>query len=113
VHGGGGRTPAVIPLAVTLPAATASGSTASVATPNAIALVTAVPNPTNIHGYIVNPATIALAVTIAAALATGTPTDVNPATITVRDQYHTVTAQVVNHVTIRDGDHTATAREQH
>jgi hypothetical protein len=113
VQGGGGRTPAVIPLAVTLPAATASGSTASVATPNAIALVTAVPNPTNIHGYIVNPATIALAVTIAAALATGTPTDVNPATITVRDQYHTVTAQVVNHVTIRDGDHTATAREQH
>jgi hypothetical protein len=65
----GTATPAVTPLAVTVPAASAGGF--ATVTPAVIAVAVAVPAPTLVFGFTVTPAVIPLAVAIPAATATG------------------------------------------
>jgi hypothetical protein len=85
----------------------------STATPNAVAIVTTLPNSTLHAGTTVAASSIALAIAIGAAVASGQPPDPNPVTVTVRDAGHTITVRVIGaSMSLRDGGHTITAREQ-
>jgi hypothetical protein len=105
-------TPAVIPITIGIPQATASGATAGTASPNAIAIVTVVPSPTLVYGSIVNPAAIQLAISIGAAIAAGLVPDAHPVTVSLQDEGHTITVRVVGTTaTVRTTGTTTTARE--
>jgi hypothetical protein len=101
--------PAVIPFTISMPAPTASGG--GTASPNATALVTVIPNPGVAAGSAVSPATLALAISIAAAIAASQGDDENPITVTVRDQFHTVTVLEVGHMATIRSSHSVTVQE--
>jgi hypothetical protein len=101
--------PAVIPFTISMPSATASGG--GTASPNATALVTVIPNPGVSAGSSVSPATLALAISIAAAIAASQGDDENPITVTVRDQFHTVTVLEVGHMATIRSSHSVTVQE--